>query len=297
MSRPRFMNRETFNPEDSFHVCRGIPSYHEGNPGETQMGVDLLAFQYAAYRAYAQILSLKRNPGEAEKFQRKAEEIKDFINQKFWDEKNNEFNTLYRTDGSYIRSGGLQAFLLYKDVAEPREKSEQTLRDLVEDPPVNIEMKSYYPEILYRYGAPDKAYKTILELCNPQTRRREYPEVSYAVVGSLVTGLMGIEANAREGSIKTLSWLTGETTWAEMDHIPVLNSTIKVRHNGQQETILTNQSGNELGWIACFYADGDELLVNGKIEPADRRTDPFGNSILSVKIMLKAGEMCSAEVK
>lgn len=118
MSRPRFMNRETFNPEDSFHICRGIPSYHEENPGETQLGVDLLAFQYAAYRAYAQIMSLRENPGEAERYLRKAEEIKDLIHQNFWDEKNNGFHTLYRTDGSYTKSGSLQAILLYKDIAD-----------------------------------------------------------------------------------------------------------------------------------------------------------------------------------
>jgi hypothetical protein len=297
MSRRRFMNRKTFNPEDIFHICRGIPSYQEENPGEIQLGVDLLAFQYAGYRAYAQIMSLKGNPGVAERFLRKADEIKDFINQRFWDGKNNGFNTLYTTDGIYIGSGGLPAFLLYKDVAEPGEKTERTLRSLVENPPVNIEMKSYYPEILYRYGAQDKAYKTILELCDPQTRRREYPEVSYAAVGSLVSGLMGIEADVRDGSVKTLSRLTDKITWAEMDHIPVFKSTIRVRHVGQKETVLTNRSGNEMEWIACFYADGAELLVNGQAQPADRHVDRIGNSILFVKTTVKAGETRSVKVK
>ncbi|MBN2560908.1 MAG: hypothetical protein JXQ75_08260, partial [Phycisphaerae bacterium] len=52
LGRERFMNRESYDRRDSFQFCRGIPSYHEGSPGMTRVGVDQLAFQAAAFRSY-----------------------------------------------------------------------------------------------------------------------------------------------------------------------------------------------------------------------------------------------------
>jgi hypothetical protein len=297
MTRARFMNREYFDSEDSFHICRGIPSYHEGRPGNTQVGADLLAFQSAAYLAYAEILDMKGYGKEAEIFRNKAEEIRDFIGQEWWDSENKAFHTIYKTDGGYSKEGNLQAFLLYKDVLMPGEKREQTLRDLSQMLPVNIEMKSYYPEILYRYGDPAKASRILLELSDPGTRRREYPEVSYAVIGSIVNGLMGIEPDARYGTVKTLSRLPDETAWAELDFVPVFGKEIKVRHIGNTETALTNRSNERLEWIACFYADGDELLVDGSTVRAERSVDQAGCSVLQIDVAVGPRETHSVKVK
>jgi hypothetical protein len=37
----------------------------------------------------------------------------------------------------------------------------------------------------------------MLLLTNPETKRREYPEVSYGVILGFASGLMGIEPDAR----------------------------------------------------------------------------------------------------
>ena len=50
LGRARFMNRDRFDRRKSHQSCRGIPSYHEGSPGKTRLGIDQLAFQAAAYR-------------------------------------------------------------------------------------------------------------------------------------------------------------------------------------------------------------------------------------------------------
>lgn len=297
MRRARFMNREYFDQEDSFHICRGIPSYHEGRPGDTQVGVDLLAFQSAAYVAYGEIMDLKGDRIGAEIYRNKAKDIRDFIDREWWDSEKRAFHTIYKTDGGYSKEGSLQAFLLYKDVLMPGDKREETLRGLNQGPPVNIEMKSYYPEILYRYGAPARASRILLELCYPETRRREYPEVSYAVIGGIVNGLMGIEPDARFGIVKTLSRLPEEMAWAELDFVPVFGRNIKVRHNGKKETMLTNRSDEKLKWIARFYEEGDELLVDGDAVQAERSVDLAGNPVIQIEIAVPPREMRSVKVK
>jgi hypothetical protein len=297
MTRARFMNRVSFNPEDPFHICRGIPSYHEGHPGNTQLGVDLLAFQSAAYLAYAEIMDLKGEGGEADIFREKAKDINDFVDKVWWDVEKKAFHTVFGTDGKYSKAGGLQIILLYKDILNPGEKMMQNRRHLIIESPINIELKSHYPETLYRYGAHDEAYRNILELSDTQTRRRDYPEVSYAVVGSIVSGMMGIEPDAREKTVKTLSRLTKETEWAKIDYLPIFGNKIGIRHNGQNETILTNHSGGKLKWIAQFYAEEKELLVNGAPKLAEQSSDPFGNSIRRIKVVVNIKETCSVTVR
>ena len=42
-------------------------------------------------------------------------------------------------------------------------------------------------------------YAVLVALMNPALKRREYPEVSYSVIGNLGTGLMGIHPASRAG--------------------------------------------------------------------------------------------------
>ena len=296
-TRERFINRELFDPDDNFHVCRGIPSYHEGRAGRTQLGVDLLAFQQAAYDAYASILRSKGREQEALRYEKKAEKTRNFMDREWWDEKSQIFHAILRTDGSFSDEGGLQALLLYTDALEPGERLKANIRHLSQQPPINIESLSYYPEILYRYGDHERAFEILLNLCHPDTPRREYPEVSFAVIGAIVNGLMGIEPDATAGTIKTLSRLTGNSSWAEIDFLPVFQNEIKVRHNGNHETILTNVSGDELEWKACFFDQEGDLFVDGNRAVTTRSLDTGGNVILWTVIMLPPGKTSRVELK
>jgi hypothetical protein len=61
MKRERLMNiRGEFDPRNKFQVSRGIPGYEEGQK-DFVVGVDLLAAEYAAYRAYSQMQGLRGN--------------------------------------------------------------------------------------------------------------------------------------------------------------------------------------------------------------------------------------------
>ncbi len=259
--RERFMN----GAEGAAPVGRrGIPSYHEGDPGRTRVGVDLPAFQVAAYRSYAQILRLRGDEAGAKVFAQKAEAVGEFIESHFWDAEHDRFNELLRTDGRYVTGGAMQVYLVYNDAVPSADKAMKTVRNIIEGARINIEMGSHYPEVFYRYGAHEEAYRWLLELSDPNTKRREYPEVSFAVIGAIVNGLMGVAPSAKEGEVATLSRLTNGVGWAALRDLPVHGRTIDVRHEGRTETTLANRSNEAVTWIARFYGAAGDLHVDGK---------------------------------
>src|SRR5258708_12428546 len=58
---------------------------------------------------------------------------------------------------------------------------------------IGIEEESYLPQTLYHYGEKAAAYERMMDLSSPDKDRREYPEVSFAVISALVSGMMGVE--------------------------------------------------------------------------------------------------------
>ena len=59
---------------------------------------------------------------------------------------------------------------------------------------IGIEEESYLAQTFYRYGENNAAYERIMDLTRPnKADRRDYPEVSFSVIGAIVTGMMGLE--------------------------------------------------------------------------------------------------------
>jgi hypothetical protein len=284
MTRPRIMNvRGHFDPGDRFQRSRGIPSYDEGDPNFT-VAIDQLAVEYAGYLAYARIAQFRGEVNEAKEFLLRAQAMRSLVNGVWWDGTSGEYYSRVNLDHQ-LEGHGLNSSVLYYGAAEPGEKSSAVIKSMVDEiarkQPL-IELESQLPEVLYRYGKPDVAYKEILDLtCNCKDRR-EYPEVSYAVVGAIVNGLMGVELQAAEpqrarqdalyvqGSVVTTPRLTSETQWAEVDHVPVGANEIRVRHESVTESTLENTSGPSLIWKACFPGKIKQLLVNGKAVSTER---------------------------
>jgi len=153
--------------------------------------------------------------------------------------------------------------LLYYGVAEDGPKSTAIMDALPKS--AGIEGQSHSPEVLYRQGKAEAAYDQILDLTSEGKNRREYPEVSYAVVGAIATGLMGLDV---DGTVQTLPRLTAATEWVELDHVPVRANELNVRHDGVVKTTFTNSKGPSLRWRACFSGSYNALLVDGKTAAA-----------------------------
>jgi hypothetical protein len=284
MKRNRWMNlRGASDIQQKFRRNRGIPSYRETQP-DFVLGVDLLAAMYAGYRAYSRIQELRGNIDRAHVYLERARAVKTLINSTWWDEKTQHFYS--HLDKDYRFEGSAGQNLLYRDVVEDGPKARSALSDLLENirknPSSGVEGQSHHAEILYRYGVLDVAYAQMMDLTRENRSRREYPEVSYSVIGAIVTGTMGVTVDpasplraSQEGDfvdrvVRTLPGL-GNIAWAELRHLPIRANQVAVRHDGARRTIFTNERGPSLIWQATFPGLHNMLLVNG--EPVKARTE------------------------
>ncbi|NQV73752.1 hypothetical protein HQ496_11570 [bacterium] len=112
LTRERYMNRESFDMNDPYQYARGIPSYHESNQDATQLGIDLLAFQVAAYRSYAAILSHTGQPTKSTEYLSKAVRTSNLITEVFWKQDINSFHELLLSDNRTSMGGGMQVYAL-----------------------------------------------------------------------------------------------------------------------------------------------------------------------------------------
>lgn len=271
MHRAKNMNLSVSLELDNYYrTCRGLPSYHESDYN-VLVGVDLLAIQSAGYRAYANIQNARDNHEIARLFQNRADSVKSFINDHWWDAETHSYYSAYMGDGVFKKSQGNRA-LLYYHAADYGEKSDALLNHIIKQGNnINIENRSHDPEILFHYGRHKDAYQTLIYLTKKDTKRREYPEVSFAVIGAIVNGLMGIQPNAVRNAIFTLPRFSKETDWVEIGNLSVLSHEISVKHTGLTKTELINNSDQTLNWVAQFPGEYAALNIDGKFRKAHHK--------------------------
>lgn len=302
MKRPRFLNvRGELDRDKKFKFFRGIPTYHESRD-EYAVGLDLLATQYAAYQAYAHLQTSRGETETARAFAKKAADVRALANGAWWDASTKTYRGYLRTDGGFEGEGG--TMMLYRRAAADGPQMQAALATFlarVSTHTAGVEGQSHHAEILYRYGRSDEAYAELMDLTRDDKPRREYPEVSYSVVGAIVTGTMGITIDAdspllaeSEGMyvdrvITTLPGLTKETPWAELRHLPVHANEIAVRHDGLQRSTFTNLHGPALVWQAAFPGRFEMLLVDGQPQKATIHEGPLGRVSSSVRVIVGAG--------
>jgi hypothetical protein len=308
MKRKRWMNvRGNLYPEKKFDFFRGDPSYAESRD-EYVLGIDLLATQYAGYLAYAQIQELRGNEESARTFLEKARLVKKLINTTWWNEGGQYFYAFLNQDYKLVGHAG--SALLYRNALDDGGKAQSVLNDLLESikqhPSSQVEGQSHQAEILYRYGLPDVAYAQMMDLARPNRDRQEYPEISYSVIGAVVTGTMGItvvpsaskaseEGRFVDRTVRTFPGL-GHIAWAELRNLPIRANEVAVRQEGGVRTVFTNQRGPSLIWEACFAGSFSTLLVNGAPVKAQTEKELLGRVVSSVKVAVGAGDTVRVEV-
>jgi len=281
---------------------RGDPTYEESSR-DNLVGIDLLATQYAAYRAYAAVQAIRGNKQAAESSLQTVVQIKSLINTVWWNPSQKYFYAFFNKQHRFTGRAG--ADLLYHDAADDGPKTASALHTLLAtiktEPDSAVEAKSHYAEILYRYGEPEAAYAQIMDLTREGRERREYPEVSYSVIGALVTGLMGIRVEPTlpladivagkpfETTVETLPQLTATTGWAELRNLPIQGSVICVRHEGNRSTTLTNHGKSALNWKAAFRGSFTVLLVDGRPIKAHVDQKHLGQAVTWVALTVSPG--------
>jgi hypothetical protein len=273
---------------------RGLSSYNEEQFG--RVGVDLLAGQYIGNLRFAGMLKLRGKPAEAREYLRRAERIGRKINTDWWVPGEHLYHHYIKYDGGWLDDKQMMAFLLRWNVV-PADRASSVVDHLISVlSQTGVEMTSYLPLETYRYGRAEDAHKLLVKLVSSDLKRREYPEVSYAAIEGLALGLMGIQREAASWTITSISRLTPQTHWAELDHIPVWSNEVKIRHDGRHQSTLTNLSGRAITWEARFYAQKANLRVNGVTRKGKKGKDEGGRLTVAAIVQVNAGEKCTVAI-
>ncbi len=253
---------------------RGIPSYLDGLVviNKFVSACFLLAAQYWGYLSYSKIQRLRGNDSEAKEYEEKAHNIKHIFDTKWWSEDKRNYNTFILENGEFY--GGSESELedngdmvttlpLYFGIIENKQRINDSIKVLLNCKNINVETESHYPEVLYKYGFDKEAYDFIMDLVSPLKKRREYPEVSYSVVNSVITGIAGIKPDSTRRLIESSPRLTDEDQWIEISNIPVFNNEVSIKCLGNKEMTFTNNSGSAVDWKAVFRMEVSELLLDG----------------------------------
>ena len=272
---------------------RGLGGYDEGPYSEKGLyASDLIAAMARAFESYAAVLEVRGETAAVAGLRRRSERLRAMYEKEWWSE------TLKKYADGRTAGGGLVfqdlvwngVFPLYFGFLPAGPRREATLRRIRDAAPEGIEIESYLPEIFYRYGEDEAAYREILALSDPAKKRREYPEVPFALVGAVATGLMGLEPDARTRTVSTMSRLTEETAWAELRRVPVFDAVVSVRHEGRRTSSFSVLSGGSVEWRAVVEGLWDELIVDGAGRSARQGEDEAGRPISWVTVRLAAGE-------
>lgn len=310
MNRQRIMNmQDTTGGVNRFQLARGIPGYDEGDPGFV-VALDLIVTMQAAYRAYSRMMMLHGDEEEAKKFLERAEEVRSFIETTWWDEQDQHFYTNLNKDYELSYFGPDHSIPYWNgtdDDEKMRAVMDQFVERVAETPSDRVEGLSHLAETLYRYGENKVAYNLTMRLMD--SSRREYPEVSYTTVASVINGLMGIELEIFppemaltmgyyvDKYVTTYPRLTDHTGWAEVKNLPIRKNSISVRHDGLAKTTLTNNSGPSFIWKAKFPGSFEELLVDGApIQATQEKLFAVDQQISWVRLTVGPGESFTVAV-
>jgi hypothetical protein len=236
--------------------------------------------------------------------------MKSLINTMWWNSSQGYFYAFFNKQHQFTGRAG--ADLLYRDAADAGPKTASALHTLLAtmktEPASAVEAKSHYAEILYQYGDPDAAYAQMIDLTREGRERREYPEVSYSVIGAMTTGLMGIRVEPAqslpeiiagkrfEPVVETRPQLTTATSWVELRNLPLQGNVISVRHTGNRSTELTNMGKKALTWRATFDGPFAALLVDGKPHRAHSTSTEPGRTLTWLELSVPAGSATQVKV-
>lgn len=268
---------------------RGIASYEEARRG-IRVGADLIAAHHRALVDYAELLEYYGKDSTI--YREKSEMLYNHFSDAWWDEERQRYIDFLLHDGTFFREYKTFHLPLYFGLIKPGPRADIML-DMIEDnvQHYNVESLSYVSEILYRYGRKKAGYDFLLRIMDENLDRREYPEVSYSTITSIVVGLMGMKPNAFDNKLETMSAILHEKDWVELSNVPVFDGMVTIKHEGTRKSTLTNHGDKPLVWRASFEGEGHKLSVVGKTHtsiPTTLNEDGIKRTFVDIKV--EAGE-------
>ena len=293
LTRPANPNAgSSFNINDDFHRCRGLPSYTEGIRN-IKVGIDMLASLYRGLLSYSEILKINGNAAEAKQVELRAISYQERIDKYWWDEASSRYNTFYSNSGAFGKNEG-ETFLLWFDALKDSTRKRKTIEHILTEK-WNVENMSYFPYLFYKNGYWNEAADYMLLLTDPKTERREYPEVSYGVILGLTNGLMGIQPDARFKRVQTI-YKTDTIKTSSIKNVPLLGTLISVTHSLMQ-TEFSNTGNQPVIWRAAFYGSHDKIMIDGKEQKTLSAKDDAAKSFSYVDIKVNTGKTVTASIE
>lgn len=213
-------------------LFRGIPSYDETNETKfTALSSDLIASQIAACRAYAQIT------GE-DCWNAEASRLCSLLEHDWWS--GSGFYGARNLDGRMLSSKGSIHLLAYFDAITDKHKRQTLLNDIQRtgESGVIVELLSHYSEVFYGCSQPDRGLFWLRAAIDPSLPRRNYPELSFSVIGAYVQGLMGVKLSAPDRAVETAPHLPDACLTA----IPFLDGSLDLICENGRQTLLNHTS-------------------------------------------------------
>lgn len=276
---------------------RGLASYYEANRKRILTGADLLAAQAQGFAVYAKMQNIFGKHQIADNYVEKSEKLKHDFDTKWWDENNNRFYSYIGESGDFGPEtiNGILLYTLHFGFISNSEKIQKTL-SLLKEGGSNVEENSYIPSIFFNYGEEDFAYKQLIAMTDSSVKRRDYPEVSFAVIDAVVEGLMGVRINAPDKFVEIQSHLPSAVEFVEVDDIPFLNSSFSVKYQGKEFIEVTLKSGENTRFRFVFEGEQKNVWVNGKETKANSAVSSLGEKCIFVELEIKPGEICKVSV-
>jgi len=233
---------------------RGIASYDEGSTNGYRIAADALSLEYAAFMAGARMYALKGEEEKAANYRAKAQRLQDIFCGQWWNEEEKHFHAFRLADGEFSEHASFDNALTPLRcgiIQDPAQLQGHLDYLMTLEPRMNVEIRSYFPLILWRNGRHEDAKRIWLKMTAKDYHRREYPEVSYAAVESLIFGYMGLEADAERGVLRTCSAVE-EGAWAQVYDLPLWGGAIALKHEDRSASELTNLTGRPIQWEAAI---------------------------------------------
>jgi hypothetical protein len=186
-------------------------------------------------------------------------------------------------------------------IVEDGVKAEATLDFMERNRPAFDSTYSYYPEVLYRYNRNEEAYRLLLNISDPGFSGYRMAETAFAAIASIGLGLMGVDPDTTQKSVRTMPRLPRDLERVRMSNIPIGANLISVEHRGVTETHFTNKSGESLFWRAAFPAPASRnasISIDGSAGAKVNYESVGGlqQLICSAPVSVKAGQTRTARL-
>ena len=293
-----FMTHQTWDGGEVAQELQQLASYFEFPDATEQLiaAGDSIGCQYQSLLAYAGVLAARGDAAGSQQWGERAAHLRARFETEWFDPATGHYIRGFDRFGGFRSDWGHEnSYFMPLTLITDQGPRTAAYLDFIEasitQDPLNIEAQTYLPEVFYQHGRAETAWKYLATIMKS---RHNYPEVAFTCVGNTVAGMLGVRPFAQLQRVVTLPQLPAEIAWAEADHVAVGGNDLRLRHDGNIASTLTNRAGLTITWKADFRGNFAQLAVDGQPRPADVGTYN-GVTVSSVQVDLAPGQ--SATIK